>query len=164
MNNKVQFKLIPIGEVKADERSGVFQVQVFTPFRDALQQLVSFSHVIVFWWADGHDNPQDRAILTTELPYARGLNAGVFACRSEYRPNPICITTMPILGLDEETGVLTLPWIDARDGSPVIDLKPYIPVSDRIRDFSVAEWMRTWPEWMEDAGAYFAENPIDFGD
>lgn len=164
MNNSIEYKFVQIGEVKSDEGAGVFEVHIDTPYRDALKMLASFSHVIVFWWADGHDNPSDRAILTTELPYAPGVEAGVFACRSEYRPNPICITTMPILGLDELSGVVTLPWIDARDGSPVLDLKPYTPVSDRIRDFRVAPWMQEWPQWMEEAGAYFAQHAVDFGE
>ncbi len=117
--------------------------------------------MIVFWWADRHDNPDDRSIVTTQLPYARGVQAGVFACRSEYRPNPIGITIMPIMNIDKEKGIITLPWVDAFNGSPVLDLKPYIPSSDRVRDFRVAEWMKTWPEWMEDADAFFKKNEID---
>lgn len=46
---------------------------------------------------------------------------------------------------------------------PIIDLKPYIPISDRIRDYKVAEWLADWPEWMEDAAEYFAEQATDFG-
>ena len=164
MNNSVKNQLNPIGEIVTDEGAGLFQVQLYPFYRDGLKMLVSFSHVIVLWWADGHDNPNDRAIRTTELPYAPGIETGVFACRSEYRPNPICITTMPIIDLDLPNGVITLPWIDARDGSPVLDLKPYTPVSDRIRDFRVAPWMQEWPQWMEEAGTYFAQHAVDFGE
>jgi len=164
MNINSEFKLNPIGEVYVDEGTGIFQLQIYPPFRDALKELKAFSHVIVCWWAHGHDNFASRTRLITPLPYAPGIEAGVFACRSEYRPNPICLTTMPILDLDQENGLVTLPWIDAHDGSPVIDLKPYIPVSDRIRDFRVADWMHEWPQWMEDADAYFAQHPVDFGD
>jgi tRNA-Thr(GGU) m(6)t(6)A37 methyltransferase TsaA len=164
MKNSIEYHLNPIGEVIANEGAGVFQIQLYPLYRDGLKMLAAFSHVIVCWWAHGHDNPASRALLTTQLPYAPGVEAGVFACRSEYRPNPICITTMPILNLDQESGMVTLPWIDAHDGSPVIDLKPYIPVSDRIRDVRVADWMQEWPQWMEEAGAYFAEHPVDFGE
>ena len=38
---------------------------------------------------------------------------------------------------------------------PVLDLKPYLPVSDRVRDVTVAEWMKDWPMWMEEAGEIF---------
>ena len=69
-----------------------------------------------------------------------------------------------VIDVDVENGVVILPWIDAFDGTPVLDLKPYITVSDRIRDVNVAEWMQDWPEWMEDAGEYFAEHAVDFGE
>jgi tRNA (adenine37-N6)-methyltransferase len=155
--------LNPIGCVKASDQSGKYEVHIFTEYREALKLVDQFSHVMVIWWAHHHDNPQDRGILSTELPYARGTQAGVFACRSEYRPNPIGITIMPILSLDEKNGILTLPWIDALDGTPVLDLKPYIPSSDRIRDVSVASWCKEWPLWMEEAGEYFAAHATDFG-
>ena len=110
------------------------------------------------------DTEKYRSIMTTELPYAPGVEAGVFACRSEYRPNPIAVTLMAVLSVDVENGIVVLPWIDAFDGTPMLDLKPYIPISDRIRDFKVAEWLADWPEWMEDAGEFFAQHAVDFGE
>ena len=161
MEKKSAYEIHPIGFVQTEEQKGRFEIQVLPPYVEGLEKLAAFSHVIIFWWADRHDNPKDRSILTTPLPYAKGTKAGVFACRSEYRPNPIGITTMPILNIDMEQGIITLPWIDAFDGTPVLDLKPYIPTSDRVRDFRVADWMKAWPEWMEEAGAFFAENEVD---
>ena len=157
------YTLNPIGTVMASDEEGRYGVQLFPVYTAALEQLEQFSHVSVLWWADRHDNPADRQKLTAELPYAPGMRAGMFACRSEYRPNPIGITTMPILNIDHEKGLILLPWIDAFDGTPVLDLKPYIPVSDRFRDFHVAEWMQEWPEWAEEAGEYFASHSTDFG-
>jgi len=157
------YTVYPIGYVQASEREGRYEIKVLPTCLAALEQLESFSHVMIIWWADQHDQPAERKVLTTLLPYAPGVRAGVFACRSEYRPNPIGITIMPILGIDQKSGVITLPWIDAFDGTPVLDLKPYLPVSDRVRDVKVAEWMQDWPEWMEDAGAFFVENETNFG-
>ncbi len=158
------YAIHPIGTVKAVDQTGHYGIQVLPAYRDGLAQLAQFSHVIILWWADQHDTPASRAQLTAKLPYAPAINAGVFACRSEYRPNPIAMTTMPILHIDSQTGFITLPWIDAFDGTPVLDLKPYLPVSDRIRDVGVADWMQGWPTWMEDAAAFFAEHQTDFGD
>lgn len=167
MTNKTKknpsFEIHSIGFVHSDEQQGCYEIKLYPRFITGLEKLEAFSHVIIFWWADQHDNPGDRSILTIQLPYAEGIRAGVFACRSEYRPNPITMTVMPILNIDKENGIVTLPWIDAFNGSPVLDLKPYIPSSDRVRDFRVAEWMKAWPEWMEDAGAFFAENEVNFG-
>ena len=163
-NQKTHYQLHPIGTVRAVEGEGRYTIEIEEKFRPGLKKLDEFSHALIFWWADQMDKPESRQTLTTVLPYAPGLEAGVFACRSEYRPNPIAVTTMFILDIDLENGVVTLPWIDAYDGTPVIDLKPYIPISDRIRDYQVADWASDWPEWMEDAAGYFAEHPTDFGD
>ena len=159
-----KFTLKAIGRVCVQEGRGYYGLEIDPPYRQGLQGLDQFSHVIVFWWADRMDSEVWRKKIATELPYAPGVAAGVFACRSEYRPNPIAITTLPILGIDPEAGAVTLPWIDAFDGTPVIDLKPYTPVSDRIRDARPAPWMADWPLWMEEAGDYFAEHATDFGD
>lgn len=160
---KAAFSVFPVGYVRVVEQEGKYEIRLLPPYQPALARLDEFSHVVVVWWADRHDRAADRKILTTELPYAPGIQAGVFACRSEYRPNPIGITVMPILAIDHQQGIITLPWIDAFDGTPVLDLKPYLPVSDRIRDVKVAGWMQDWPEWMEDADAFFAEKETKFG-
>ena len=161
--NKPQpsYQLHPIGTIRSVD--GSFRLEIFEPYRAALKELARFSHLMIFWWADQHDNPQDRAVTTTPLPYAPGIQAGVFACRSPYRPNPIALTTMFMLDVDIENGIVHLPWIDAEDGTPLLDLKPYIPVSDRIRDVRVAEWFANWPQWMEETGEFFANNNVDLG-
>ena len=161
--NLESYQLHPIGKVQASEKEGKYILQIDKPYRSALKEMARFSHVMILWWADKMDTEGNRKIMTTELPYAPGVEAGVFACRSEYRPNPIGVTTMMIIDVDEENGVVVLPWIDAYDGTPVLDIKPYIPISDRIRDYKVADWASDWPEWMEDAGEYFAEHETDFG-
>ncbi|MFZ6031208.1 MAG: TrmO family methyltransferase domain-containing protein [Chloroflexota bacterium] len=156
------YQLHPIGYVRA--REGSYCLEILPPYRSALKELHRFSHAMIFWWAHQSDNPEQRAITTTPLPYASGLEAGVFACRAPYRPNPIALTTMFMLDVDEENGLVILPWIDAEDGTPLLDLKPYVPISDRVRDVRVAEWFADFPQWMEDAGEFFATHDIDFGD
>jgi len=153
----------PVGYMHVSEEEGRFEIEILPQYRSALQQLDQFSHVIVVWWADQHDQPDRRNILTTELPYAPGIKAGVFACRSEYRPNLIALTTTPILAIDEKNGIITAAYLDAFDGTPVLDLKPYTPVMERIRDYKVAEWMQDWPGWQEEAGEYFAAHATNFG-
>ena len=158
------FELNPIGSVQVDEEKGLFFLKIDELYREALNQLNQFSHVMVFWWADRMDTPQYRKVLTAQLPYAKDVKAGVFACRSEYRPNPIALTTTMVLNVDLEKGVVIVPWMDAFDGTPILDLKPYIPCTDRVRDVRVADWMSDWPDWIEDAGEYFAQHEVDFGE
>jgi tRNA-Thr(GGU) m(6)t(6)A37 methyltransferase TsaA len=150
MNEKKSYTLNPIGHVLRDD-DGV-HIEIDEAFRPALAQLEHFSHVIVLWWADRLDDEEYRKILQTHPPYAGDRATGVFATRAEYRPNPIALTTCPLLGVDEEAGRLHVANIDAVDGTPVVDLKAYFPVCDRVREASIPEWLEGWPEWMPTEG------------
>ena len=142
--------LHPIGLVRRDGDS--VWLEIDPQYRDGLLELEQFSHIIVLWWANGHDTDESRSILTTELPYAPGVTAGVFSCRSEYRPNPIATTTCKLTGLEKESGRVEIAAIDAYEGSPVLDIKPYIGVVDRVAEITVPGWYDGWPEWMPDEG------------
>ncbi len=72
--NKTEFKVFPIGEVKRDDQE--IRLQIADEFKDGLLKLDSFSHVIVIWWADKHDNEKDRNIVETDLPYVENTRAG----------------------------------------------------------------------------------------
>jgi tRNA-Thr(GGU) m(6)t(6)A37 methyltransferase TsaA len=117
------YELHPIGHVRRSPQS--VHLEIAEPFRPGLKQLEHFSHVIVLWWADQHDNAEDRSTMQCYPPYAPSKLTGVFACRAEYRPNPIGITTCKISDLDEEHGVLGVHNIDALNGTPILDLKGY---------------------------------------
>ena len=139
----------PIGYVRANENE--FSLQILEQYRAGLKQLDQFSHVLVLWWAQEHDNERSRSVLQTEPPYAREKVTGVFACRSEYRPNPVAVSVCSCLEVSEANGTVKVAYIDAWDGTPIIDLKAYFPVSDRVRDVRVPEWITNWPEWLEEA-------------
>jgi tRNA-Thr(GGU) m(6)t(6)A37 methyltransferase TsaA len=149
--NDMTYQVRPVGTVRVTEAG--FTLHIEEPFRPALAQLAKFSHVKVIWWADQLDTASDRALLQVEPPYAPGETVGVFACCSPARPNPIAITTCFVLGVDEAQGVIEVPWIDALDGTPILDLKPYIPIADRFRDFYVPEWLAVLPAWAEEAAS-----------
>jgi tRNA-Thr(GGU) m(6)t(6)A37 methyltransferase TsaA len=153
-NQQPRYEIFPIGY--AHQEQGNYYIEILPPYRPGLKELEQFSHVKIYWWGDQCDTHAMRSMLETDLPYAKGIQAGVFACRAEFRPNPILETISFILDIDQQQGVITLPWIDAFDGTPILDLKPYIPISDRVRDVQVAEWFQGMPEWMEDAAEYFA--------
>jgi tRNA-Thr(GGU) m(6)t(6)A37 methyltransferase TsaA len=146
------YQIHSIGHVQQAEDG--FLLVIDEAYRAGLKQLDQFSHVIVYWWAAQHDNADDRAKLQTTLPYAPGVTAGVFACRAPYRPNPIAMTICPMFGVDERAGTILVAWIDAFDGTPIIDLKPYIPMSERVRDVDVPVWLKRFPSYMEDAATF----------
>ncbi len=152
------FEMTSIGKVHS--RDGEFLVHIDKEYRPALKELDQFSHVLVFWWADRADTDEGRKTLQCHPPYARDRLTGIFATRSEYRPNPIAVTTAYILSIDEAEGTVQLAYIDAFDGSDVVDLKAYFPVSDRPRTAHYPEWLSDWPknipeedwspEWMKE--------------
>ena len=121
-------------------------------YRPAMQLLDPFTHPIVVWWADRHDDEKSRTALQCEPPYALGRVHGVFATRAEDRPNPIAITTCRMLCIDEEQGVIQVADIDALHGTPVVDLKPYHPVCDRVQEARILEWLSDWADWMPEEG------------
>ena len=157
MSERETFEVRTIGHVRRDEDSGDVRLEILEPFRPALKQLDKFSHVIAVWWADQHDNEEDRKHLQTRPPYAEDHLTGIFATRAEYRPNPIATTTCRILGMEEESGIIRVKNIDAYDGTPILDLKAYFPVLDRVKKAHIAEWLGGlgMPEWVPEEGIGF---------
>lgn len=143
------YQIRPIGHVNATEME--FSLEIDAPFRKGLKMLDQFSHLLVVWWADRQDTVKKRETLLTVLPYAPGVEAGVFACRSEFRPNPVALTVCACLQIDVEKGLIRVPYMDAFDRTPIIDIKPYFPVSDRVREAKVAPWAMDWPDCYEEA-------------
>ncbi len=142
----------PIGTVRVEK--GSFWLDIFPKYVDGLNQLENFSHVNVLWWCHHFDNAKDRQVLQCEQPYQKApASVGIFATRSPLRPNPIALTIVPIINI-AESGKIYLPYIDAEDGSPIIDLKPYHPATDRVRDLEVPDWCRHWPQWYEDSASF----------
>jgi tRNA-Thr(GGU) m(6)t(6)A37 methyltransferase TsaA len=148
------FKIFPIGYVRRD--NGKTYVEVLKDYVPALKELEHFSHLQVFWWFSEFQDDDYRAIMQSEAPYDAPV-LGVFACRSPVRPNPIGLTTAKILQVDHESGTIEIANIDAFDDTPVIDLKAYIPVCDRVKDVSVPAWCADWPKWMPDEGLSLEE-------
>eukprot|EP00597_Dinobryon_sp_UTEXLB2267_P009133 CAMPEP_0170094692 /NCGR_PEP_ID=MMETSP0019_2-20121128/27436_1 /TAXON_ID=98059 /ORGANISM="Dinobryon sp., Strain UTEXLB2267" /LENGTH=196 /DNA_ID=CAMNT_0010316129 /DNA_START=383 /DNA_END=969 /DNA_ORIENTATION=+ len=66
---------------------------------------------------------------------------GVFATRSPHRPNPIGVTLAMIDRVDKKTRTVYLKACDLVDGTPVLDIKPYVPAYDTVPSFQVADWI-----------------------
>jgi tRNA-Thr(GGU) m(6)t(6)A37 methyltransferase TsaA len=128
-----------IGEV---ESAGTVSTIVVNPeYCPALLGIERYSHLIVIYWFHLRDNEEHRGTLQVTPPRHKGASlTGVFACRSPSRPNPIGFTVVEIEGIDGCR--LMVRGLDAMEGSPIVDLKPYLPHSDSFPDASLPRWMR----------------------
>ncbi len=108
------------------------------PFRspEALRGIEGFSHLWLIWGF--HDKNTDGWRPTVRPPRLGGnTRIGVFATRSPYRPNPIGLTSVRLLRVEKtqnEGMVLVVQGADLLDGTPVYDIKPYIPYTDSHTD------------------------------
>ncbi|MGD9094241.1 MAG: SAM-dependent methyltransferase, partial [Anaerolineales bacterium] len=150
---KTEYQLSAIGHVSVAEDG--YCLQLDKAYAPALEGLEGFSYLNVLWWAHYLDNEEARAFRTCEKPYknAPGI-MGIFATRSPARPNPLCLSVVPVIHIDYENGKIYTPYLDAEDGTPILDIKPYHPATDRVRDVSIPDWCRQWPEWLEDSADF----------
>jgi tRNA-Thr(GGU) m(6)t(6)A37 methyltransferase TsaA len=131
-------KVQPIGVVK--HQGGRALIDLRPELAPALSGLTGFSHVWVFYWFHENDRPEERAAL--QVHPRRDPNnplTGVFATRAPVRPNLIGFSCCRIVRVNKN--ILEVEGLDAREGSPVLDLKPYIPESDSLPDARVPEWL-----------------------
>ena len=112
-------------------KSATATLELLPPYNteEALRGLEEFSHVwIVFMF---HQSARDQWKATVRPPRLGGNErVGVFASRSNFRPNPIGLSVVELLGVKGTS--LALGGGDFLDGTPVLDIKPYIPYVDSI--------------------------------
>lgn len=132
-----EFKVHPIGHVKKSE--GRTFIVLEKQYQPGLLGLEGFSHINVFWWFDKNDTPQKRAILQVH-PRGNRDNplTGVFATRSPVRPNLIALTLCKVLSIKDN--VIEIEKTDAFDGTPILDIKPFIPGYDTVDDVKLPGW------------------------
>ncbi len=152
MNDLSNINITAIGYVKSDfptkfgipRQSGLCknlfsQITLLAPYNDenAFRGIEQFSHLWVIW---GFSESVTEDFQPTVRPPKLGGNErrGVFATRSPFRPNPIglsCVKLEKVIRTDEGI-TLEVSGGDMKDGTPVFDIKPYIPYADCIQDAS----------------------------
>lgn len=131
------FKIISIGVVESEGK--VAKIRVFAEFCDGLYRLSEFSHLIVLYWFHERDTENERRVLRV-VPKRHQVREeiGVFASRSPSRPNPIGMCVVKLVKI--EGCSLTVEGLDAFKGSPIIDIKPYLPNADFVPGAKVPKW------------------------
>ncbi len=121
------FKVKPIGFVKK-LKDGRKCIEILEEYERALEKIEYFSHLIVLYWLNRVPDKL-RNTLRIKPKFEWTPELGIFATRFPARPNPIGITTVKLLSRKGRT--LLIDNIDAEDKTPVLDLKPYIPLFDK---------------------------------
>jgi tRNA (adenine37-N6)-methyltransferase len=98
-------------------------VEVFEPFQSGLKDLDGFSHVILLY----HFH-QARGCDLQVIPFMDTEPRGLFATRAPKRPNPIGLSVVRLLNAGRDR--LRVENIDVLDGTPLLDIKPYVPAFD----------------------------------
>ncbi len=138
------FNISPIGYVKNDVhdirfedwKNLVSRLVIDERYAEALEGLEEFSHLFVICWLHLPGklllkrHPRDRQ----DLPVV-----GIFATRSQLRPNPLGVQAVRLL--ERKKNELLVAGLDAVDGTPLIDIKPYIPQRDMVMNAKVPRWV-----------------------
>ncbi len=105
-----------------------------------LKGLKDFSHILVIFHM--HEAKFDQQVDLLRRPQGRKdmPKIGIFAQRAKHRPNPIGITAVKLMGVRGNT--LRVKGLDAIEGTPVLDIKPYFPPFDRISHPLVPLWVK----------------------
>jgi len=153
---EVKIEMEPIGHVvsriKNPEEMSLFcdkginspvisKISLKEKFRKGLEGLENFSHVFVIYFL----HKEKRVELKTYPAPTRVKDlprVGVFGSRSQCRPNHIALKLVELLEVNQNE--IIVKGLDAIDGSPVLDIKPYIPSFDRPEKVRIARWY----EWV----------------
>jgi len=111
-------------------------VEVFPEYNDGLKDLEGFSHVIMLY----HFH-QSKGFNLHVVPFMDSIPRGVFATRAPKRPNPIGLSVIKLQKI--QGNILYVENVDIVDGTPLLDIKPYVPEFDKQTEVRVG--------WLEEA-------------
>jgi tRNA-Thr(GGU) m(6)t(6)A37 methyltransferase TsaA len=111
-------------------------VEIFPEYNDGLKDLEGFSHVIMLY----HFH-QSKGFNLHVVPFMDSIIRGVFATRAPKRPNPIGLSVIELQKI--QGNILYVKNVDILDGTPLLDIKPYVPEFDKQTEVRVG--------WLEEA-------------
>ncbi|ACS90911.1 MAG TPA: tRNA (N6-threonylcarbamoyladenosine(37)-N6)-methyltransferase TrmO [Thermococcaceae archaeon] len=138
----MELNLRPIGVIRSPYKSPlecpsqgrlseeIFIVEVFPEFEGGLKDVETCTHLILLYWLD----KARRDVLTAMPPHDKKEH-GVFATRSPHRPNPIGFAVVELI--ERRGRKLIVKGLDALDGTPVIDIKPYSSAIDCVENAKI---------------------------
>ena len=146
---------VPRQAAVAKENHGIVSLSAGHGFEDALAELAGFSHIWLLYIFHKNNTWKPKVM----PPRHACRKIGLFATRSPYRPNPIGMSAVKLLKIDGLD--LHVANHDLLDGTPILDIKPYLPFADSFPDATLG--------WTADNGApihvdftEIAENQLDW--
>jgi tRNA-Thr(GGU) m(6)t(6)A37 methyltransferase TsaA len=137
----VELRFIGVVE-KAGEQEA--RIRIFKQYCAGLKGVEEYSHLIILYWFHLRDNEKERqTLLVVPRRHSLCVEKGVFACRSPSRPNPLGLCVVRLLKAEE--CILTVEGLDTLEGSPVIDIKPYLPRADLFQNARAPAWAEEGP-------------------
>ena len=135
-----------IGKMKREGWESVVSEIILDPqLEEALAGVEDYSHLLILFWLSrvqkaGRGMKKIHPKSRQDLPLV-----GIFATRTQYRPNPIGLTLVKLLG--RRKNVLRVRGLDALNGTPVVDIKPITPRHEFPKDIRVPKWYdQLWKE------------------
>ncbi|AQU99637.1 MULTISPECIES: tRNA (N6-threonylcarbamoyladenosine(37)-N6)-methyltransferase TrmO [Desulfococcus] len=126
----------------------VSRLEIFPQWIELLDGIEGFSHILVLYWPHLID-PARRNLKTVHPMGRKDLpRQGIFATCSPARPNPVLVSAVPLAGRKDNT--LEVKGLEAVDGSPIIDIKPYSKSYLRAENLRVPAWMDRIHRELED--------------
>ena len=149
--NLVQYKPIGIIHSQFKDLTGIprqavgapeinARLEIFDEYMDGLVDLDGFSHIVVIF----HMHLVTKGSLRASPPWDNREH-GVLATRSPYRPNPIGVSIVRLDYIDRD--ILSISGVDMADGTPVLDIKPYIPALNPTEVVRIG-WLKDKTEGM----------------
>jgi tRNA-Thr(GGU) m(6)t(6)A37 methyltransferase TsaA len=133
------------------ERAG--EIRIGAGLQNCLQDLAGFSHVWVLFWCH-----RARGFNHQVVPPRDTVKRGLFATRAPHRPNPIGLSCVRLVAIEKRS--LWIGAHDLLDGTPVLDLKPYIPQYDSVPDAAIG-WVAGLPADAPDHRPWWTDKGVE---
>jgi tRNA-Thr(GGU) m(6)t(6)A37 methyltransferase TsaA len=121
--------------IQASRSQAVGQVEIYPEFAGGLKDIEALSHIYLLYTFH-----ESQGYELQVKPFLDDQEHGLFATRYPYRPNPIGISIVKLLS--RENNILTVEGVDVLNGTPLLDIKPYVPDFD-LRTEVRAGWYET---------------------
>jgi tRNA (adenine37-N6)-methyltransferase len=124
------------------------EIMIYDEFVECLDGIEDFSHLVIIYWT--HKIPEKARQLKKVHPMGMQKMplTGIFATRSPVRPNPIALIVVKLL--KRKDNVLFVEGLDAINNTPIIDIKPHLPLYDSPSNVKLADWMYSLKDDIND--------------